>query len=356
MKEIVFSVVDSSERKIITTDDLMTEIMSKIGRFSFDRLGGYQGFHQAVKSLVKEERLLPVKASKFNGLNPPLYNRYRKPAPKSCSGLKDELYLLSPPIKIDYYLKHPKAYIRDKKYILALDAFLRKSNIHKILKHDASVNERSFQIFNDEKFLLSSQGRKFLKNIGIDYIMLNCYETYEPFFYIFYKNTLENVGLIVENKDTFYSIKRVFSVGRRQLNGIVFNLLIYGEGNKILRSFNFINEIIENLGSKDVFFYFGDLDHKGVEIFIELKRKYPEIRIFPAVILYKLMINRYKDTCPTIRTRQKPIDAEEFLGFFDSSTAGEIKKVLSNKKYIPQEALNYGDFLKLFVNMGDSNV
>lgn len=45
-----------------------------------------------------------------------------------------------------------------------------------------TANERSFQVFRDEKWLLSKHGKDFLQRIGFALDDLRCYLTFEPFF------------------------------------------------------------------------------------------------------------------------------------------------------------------------------
>ncbi|MCL0063142.1 DUF2220 domain-containing protein [Peptococcaceae bacterium] len=80
--------------------------------------------------------------------------------------------------------------------------------------------------------------------------------------------------LIVENKDTFFSLKALFQEGINRWNGKSFSMLIYGEGRKILygegrkilKSISFFEEIEEYKGLSTSFYYFGDLDAEGISI------------------------------------------------------------------------------------------
>lgn len=80
-------------------------------------------------------------------------------------GLRLNLINLHSFIRSAAYSKFPQAYTEDLSYILALDAFLKDPHQRESLGESISVNERSFQIFKDEKFLLSDRGRIFLQRI-----------------------------------------------------------------------------------------------------------------------------------------------------------------------------------------------
>ncbi len=57
------------------------------------------------------------------------------------------------------------------------------NNHYRELDTPASINERSYQIFGEEKFLKENPlSTAILKNTGIDIEVLNIYNTPEPFF------------------------------------------------------------------------------------------------------------------------------------------------------------------------------
>ena len=110
----------------------------------------------------------------------------RRPGRSDASGHRSDrreelLYKLSPLIDVDYYLKHPAAYRRDREYVLLLSDFL----LHRreLLKTQESMNERSFEIWAREKFLSREQGPAVLKRCGLNLSFLNLYPTTEPLAY-----------------------------------------------------------------------------------------------------------------------------------------------------------------------------
>ena len=207
-----------------------------------------------------------------------------------------------------------------------------------------AVNERSFQLFNDEKFLNSRQGQQILERIGITVTDLNCYLTYEPFFY--YRNQTdggEKNVLIIENKDTFFSLKKLLQEGITQWNGIEVSLLIYGEGKKIQRSFSFFKEL-DQYQAADLelnFYYFGDLDPEGIKIWWGLQNKY-EVEFIPLKFFYQQLL-KYSQAAANLKTEQSFSEAavEEFCDYFAKSAGNKMKNLLQNGKYIPQEGLSY---------------
>ncbi|MCL0101390.1 DUF2220 domain-containing protein [Peptococcaceae bacterium] len=97
--------------------------------------------------------------------------------------------------------------------------------------------------------------------------------------------------LIVENKDTFFSLKALFQEGINRWNGKSFSMLIYGEGRKILKSISFFEEIEEYKGLSTSFYYFGDLDAEGISIWYELTE---QREVVPFVYFYCCLFERNK--------------------------------------------------------------
>lgn len=99
-----------------------------------------------------------------------------------------------------------------------------------------SLNERSFQIWQQEKFL-AQEGQRLLKNVGLTLDDLNIYETAEPLaYYSVSKETPQNI-LIIENKDTFYSLRKHMIEGHQQILGFPMKTLIYAGGKKGIKGF-----------------------------------------------------------------------------------------------------------------------
>jgi len=365
--------INYSKLKSLFSSKMEDQLEQLLGE-DYSRRGGYDSFERILKQLCALGVLEPVKASGMNGRNPLLYNRYRKVA----QGLEHEhrlnLINLHSLIRSQAYSKSPQAYTEDQRYLLALDAFLKDPHQRESLGEAISVNERSFQIFNDEKFLLSDRGRIFLQRIGRTLTDLSCYMTTEPFFYMDYRsmgstdnqtnqfpeplqtekryNTdgfldLFYSALIVENKDTFYSIKRAWQVGNRSIGGVPFDLLIYGEGRKIVGSFAFAQEIPDLVPETMRVYYFGDMDPEGIDIFGSLVAAFPLISIKPFTYCYQALIRLFGRDAPLRREKDQKLRAvheEAFLAYFTPELSQEIQALIHSKKYIPQEGLSYTFF------------
>ena len=188
MLQGIKKLVKDSKQKTLDSSSIENQVYHSL-REQYEHLGGYATFVDSINTLCAEESLQPVKASGTNGRTPSLYNKYRKVS--NGVGEESQLKLLGmhPLIKSEAYRKSPQAYAEDQKYLLALDTFLKNTYQKETLKEAISVNERSFQIFHNEKFLLSQQGRSFLQRVGLNLTELDCYVTCEPFFYVDYRTT-----------------------------------------------------------------------------------------------------------------------------------------------------------------------
>lgn len=303
---------------------------------------GQKVFCSAINRLVNEEILKPVgdKPTTINGL----YKKYRKIyTEKKDHNLAGEIIRsIEPPASVDYYINNYDDFVTDKTAIEVISDFSRQNN-----KGFVTVNERAYELFGDEKFFKGSEkersrGETVLRRLGLSYEDLWCYETLEPFFN-FQKKDFSKLKsrtvFIIENKDTFWSFKRHIMESSSKLKP---DMLIYGEGKKILSSFKFVNEYDINPGY-DEFIYFGDLDPEGINILCALKDKYPQYKIEPFYEGYRILLEKGLAKKP-LQTPKKQIINENnisrFIGSFDRTTAEQIKNLLTSGCYIPQEALS----------------
>lgn len=256
--------------------------------------------------------------------------------------IKEEILKLDKKIKIDYFLKHPKEYMKNKEIIIPINKFIKQTNGRKI--ETITVNERSYQIYKNEKCLKENEA--ILKNLGLTYKDLYAYDTYEPFFY--YINTKYEIRklknktiLIIENKDTFWTI--VKAIQKLKIENIY--MIIYGEGKKILKSFSFIEEF--KIDSKDNIYYFGDIDFEGINIYVSLKEKYNKYNISAYTKGYETILD-IERTPEKVRKNQNinQDKIEKFINEFDKKYKDKLIEIFNNKKYIPQEVFNYEVALK----------
>jgi len=307
----------------------------------------YTTFVETVQHALNQGLLAPIKASGSNGRMPPLYNSYKILSEKvdDEESLKKEILTFPPEFDRSYYLNNLSDYRKDRNAVSTLRGFFSTAAKKRTLETPSSINERSFQIFNDEKFI-SEYGRNIMTRLKLDAKALNCYGAPEPFFYYAVTAQSSNNILIIENKDTFFTIKRVFQESGNKIMGITFNMLIYGEGKKIESSIEFLSEIPSFKEAENHIYYFGDIDFEGIGIFQDLCLKAQHLKIEPFTYLYKKTLEACIEP-PQLRKSQRQRDIAGFQTFFDENTAIAIEEILSKGKYIPQEALGYAFFTQI---------
>lgn len=307
---------------------------------------------------IKTGHLKPIKSCGTNGKKPALYREYRILEPDNRQDLyrmyAEELnYQMSTKISADYYLRHLDQYEKDRAWVLKLNAYLLAQ------KEDAptpavSKNERSFQIWGREKFLQAEQGKKILKRCGVAPSQLSFYETSEPLaYYSSHRTTPQNL-LILENKDTFYSIRRHLMESGELVFGTPFGTLIYGAGKGILRSFQDFSFCVEPYmrAQENQLYYFGDLDYEGIGIFERLAEGFMgqhspvQSQLRPFVCAYETMLAKAKivTELPQTKPGQNRKLTGYFFSFFSAKTVREMTRLLETGSYIPQEILNINDF------------
>ena len=321
-------------------------------KISLDALIDRAGLHKSsyadqcayVQRQCEHGKIRPVKSSKLNGKTPSLHTMYFIiPEQMDTSKYEHEMeYSLSPMIRLEYYRKHMTQYINDRENILKLSDFL----LHRrqLLDSKVSCNERSFQIWQNEKFLDKKGGKTLLNHCGIDTKDLNYYDTAEPLSLCTLTRDTPQSVLIIENLDTFYSLRRLLSQGCRMIFNETIGTLIYGGGKRVPKEFGQFSvsaepylQMIENK-----FLYFGDLDYEGIGIFetISSDAKMPIVPFVPA---YEKMLAMAEDIQLPERL-QKDASKGYFYSFFSQETVHKMQTILKDGKYIPQEIITIQDW------------
>lgn len=308
----------------------------------------YAQQYQYIRDLLNSGRIREVKASPKNGKKPALHLEYWLVEEKEdYSELIEELqYQIVPVIRTDYYLRHPEHYQKDRQWVLRLNHFLKNQDSR--LQERISLNERSFQIWSREKFLKEENGKKILKRCGIALEQLNFYETAEPLSYYVHTREIPQNLLIIENKDTFYSMRRFLLHGGNEILGTCFGTLIYGGGKRVHKTFSDLEISLEPYmkANGNIFFYFGDLDYEGIGIYENLAAiAGDKIEIRPFCRAYQAMLEKAETAkMPKTKEKQNRSIAGAFFQHFDKETVGKMRQLLEDERYIPQEILNLYDF------------
>ena len=317
-------------------------------------LGGRQNLsypeqYEYIRKRLEQGVIRPLLASGTNGKKPALYREYwLVEEKKDYSKLEEELkYRMIPQISVDYYLKHLENYEQDRTWVLLLNDYLREQQPR--LSAPESLNERSFEIWGREKFLSKEQGKKILKRCGLSQEELNVYSTTEPLAYYSHTREVPQHLLILENKDTFYSMRRSMLEGHEEIFGVKMGTLIYGAGKGILRSFRDFDLCVEPYmkNPENHIYYFGDLDYEGIGIYEKLAGMFEKRwKIEPFCPAYEAMLRKARETkrLPDTKEQQNRNIGTLFFSYFTETQVQEMKQILESDAYIPQEILNITDF------------
>jgi hypothetical protein len=314
----------------------------------FFHIQSYQDLVNMVYDLIEKMQIAPIKNSGLNGKKPALYQSYRiLKIQKDYSFYREELiYQLASMLKNDYYLNNMEAYLKDRPYVLLLNKYLKEHS--ECLREAASYNERSFEIWSREKFLSREGGIRILKNLGLTPEELNVYDTTEPLAYYSHHKEVPQKILIIENKDTFYSMRKHLLEHNLMILGSEIGTLIYGGGKSIHKSFRDFTLCVEPYinDQRNEILYFGDLDYEGILIYESLQENFRDsVRLKPFCAAYEAMLHKVDfNNLPEMKEGQNSNIGREFLSYFSEELQDQMLYLLHHNKYIPQEVLQRKDF------------
>ncbi len=307
--------------------------------------GGYNEFYHQMIKLKEGGAIREIKTSDYNGFNPPLKSRWEIIVKESKANWEPSKMLkLADHINFKYYLNNPSYQTkREWEYI---------QNIHRFLsckerREWVSVEERSLELFYDEKFITGRKKDKkgaygILRRLQLSFEDLKMKKYGEMF--IYWNKGVEHIKkvIILENHSTFFSYKRVME-NSGEIFGFKADALIYGAGKKIENSLAFIEEI-GGLADTQVL-YFGDIDTEGLGIYCRLKGRYPHMNIKLQHQAYSHLIDISSRNYPLGGQKKNPLYLEHFLDEMTPYLSGDhIKKVINiwdKDLRIPQELISY---------------
>ena len=307
----------------------------------------YSEQYAHIVKLIDSGQIKPIALAGTNGKKPALPLKFWRLQERDFSDLKQELlYQLSPMISHDYYIKNLAVYAKERKAVQQLSQYFKTQPD---LTIPISLNERSYAIWKQEKFWQKNGGKTILKHCGLVEDKLNFYTTSEPFaYYTVHKNVPQTV-LIIENKDTFYSMRRHLLTGKRTIFGQPIGTLIYGAGKRVWSTFKDFPLSAEPylLAEGNNFVYFGDLDYEGILIYEKLAQSFSEYgKIKPFTSAYEAMLAKEGEIAklPCTKEGQNHNIDNTFFSYFNPSCRNTMVEILEAGRYIPQECLNIMDF------------
>jgi hypothetical protein len=295
-----------------------------------------------IKQLRDSNYITPM-GDKVTYQTPQVHAKYRVCKADNSSLLHEMNYDYHISLNFDYYKNHIEVYEDDKERIAQLSDYLKSGKLKRT--NEMSINERSLDIFGNEKYLASETGESLISRLRIDISSLNIYRTPEPFFYYFNPEIKSINALIVENKDTWYTIRQLIREGKPVI-GKYFCAVIYGEGRKIQSSFKGIDyddyRLFNNPGH--IFYYIGDIDSYGIDILVKLMKENDTYSVEPFLPAYQFLLanldKKREKTDKEDRANLKKEDVENIFSDLTSDDVTTIYNVCSANYILPQEILN----------------
>jgi hypothetical protein len=342
--------------------DLENFIKARLGGASaYQAAGGYQNLYQLLKKMEAEEKIRAIKSSDFNQRQPRLKKRWSL-VKEEPAGWSDKVILkLSRQLNLSYYLKRPAQQTGElKQQLFRLAEFLN----NKSEREWTSREERSLELFADEKYLSRTAGKKLLSNLKLSLADLKAQQYNHLFVYWTKDPTQINNILIMENHSAFIGAKKALAAGI-DIFARDFDTVIYGQGKKIIRSFSFLEELLglkaadENYSQRQQLlnglniYYAGDLDPEGLAIYVGLENKYPDFKIKLLAEYYQLLLEESERFYPCRKRQNKNqnVLAEVLIEFEAggyNDLAAELQRAWENDLRLPQELVTLEVYKKIF--------
>jgi hypothetical protein len=326
------------QKKKININDLEIQLRRLLD--DYFEMDGYTLFFAAIQTLQEEGVLIPFQNNQFNGRTPgmPLYYWVNIKA-QAAKWDRLEMMKLSDVFDFSFYERHPEWQTEDEwNRVKNLYTFLQSTQEREIV----SLEERSLELFGHEKFLLDSDsfpdGKGFLSRIGVSQEQLKIVNYGEPFvFWMKQGKEIKDIQrvLIVENLSFFHTSIKLLENNQLDYEP---ELIIYGEGTKIERSFSFFFRMFPQ--KPYLFYYAGDLDAAGYGILIRLMEKYKDCCIQPALKIYRKMLE-----CLDQKNDQKTGQIrslrhrDAFFQWFTEEEQSQLLQLWQENKRVPQEVL-----------------
>lgn len=343
MKEIIEQLLRERCKKKVrfTLLEVEQDLLERYhGYDRYMKKGGYGALYEAMKELQADEKIRPLKTSKCNNNNPPLELKWEWIKEKDKAQWKKERFFkVADLLDLSYYEKNPKMQSQQEwKHIEKIYGFLK----NKDQREWVSIEERSLELFGDEKYITDNEKKeesKILKRLNLTLEDIKAIRYGEFFVHWTVKEKDIETILIVENHATFFAYKRLIEENSPFLDPMP-QMIIFGEGKKIISSFSFLKEFVA-AKPKEIL-YFGDIDPEGWQIYTSLAERYPDYHIqlhFPSYI----ELLRHKPLQCKQRVHIRVL--EQILVLFKEMgypmEAKKIEELWKKNERLPQEYITY---------------
>lgn len=303
----------------------------------------YEAFAQQILQFEQQQLLVAVKAAGMNGKQPALANAYKINKVLTRQNIRQQVKQLKktlhPAIWVEYYLTKSLDELEgDLAALQQLNKYLQQSGFPAT---KALAQERSFEIFNDEKWISDNGGKQFLEKVKV-WDVLEIWPIADPVSFAInparFTNKVHKL-LIVENKATFYSLLPALKESE-------FTALLYGQGNAINGTIQVLPEQLPLDYNNVQFYYFGDLDAEGISIWYSLKQR---CNVIIALPFYNACLQ--KNAAKGKDYQRKNVEAiQAFTRYFTQEEGLRIMEALQNGFYYPQEMLKAEELQRIWRN------
>ena len=299
---------------------------------------GYDRFRPAVAALLDDGSLTAVCAGgvDFSGL-PRRLKRVPAKLFASVSVIQAEAIRLALSEKLDfsfYYEQPLKVWQADLPYIEKLSAWLARD-----VGERASLQQRSWDIFADEKYLLGP-GAALLKRVGLTAADLGICDQPDPLMMAIHPGHLQQSvchHLVVENKAPYGRLLPHLAESR-------LTALIFGGGWKIAANLDLLPTQCGCPNAHHVVWYFGDFDWEGLRIWqAAASSKTVEVRL--AAPFYEVFLAYEAPQGKENQQREESV-WPPFAAAVGESQARIFRDILDRGCYYPQEALTESDLIR----------
>ncbi len=240
--------------------------------------------------------------------------------------------------------RFPWLFLEHEAKLWALHKWLRASYGREI--PSVSEGERAYEIWGDEKELLSSSKHKsgFMELLGrlkFDMGLLRVYSTTQARYRSY---VLPEPGLVLvsENLDFYYSVKRMLRRGGFDLFGSRIVGTVFGAGKAAL-SEAFDTFLHEEGIARASLRYIGDIDPTGIWMAQKFESAFGDVLLYP---LYGEMARRHmqRRTSGAMlfhypEEQAEYINPDNFTTHLSEEEAGEVSRCLEERVRIPQEII-----------------
>ena len=350
----VRSFLAHQKRKTVTLDAMQA---------AFPRMS-YDAFRFDIRTLEQEHVLVPIKASgtdagglarKYSIHLGPLYAETAKRIEQEAMDAQ-----ISGALDLSWYFEQAASeWQQDKCAIAALSRYLKAHPCPANELTKTSLQQRSYDIFGDEKFLLAHGD--LLKRLNLSRDALAIAPEADPLMMAFHPSasagSLVHHHLIVENKAPWMALAP-------HLAETNFTSLVLGYGWKICASIGTLPLQSGDPDGEHIVWYFGDFDWEGLRIWHTLAGQVngppderstdvassvettaaPKIRIKLAVPFYTAFLSHPASLGKEQQT-PAPEALDAFLSCVHEAERARFRDLLTTGHYYPQEALTTSELL-----------